>query len=63
MEYINIIVGEYMEDKIKISFYINEKTHYKVKRMALDQKTSASALYNKWIDEGVLKEEKQTTLD
>lgn len=50
-------------DKIKISFYISEKTHYKVKRMALEQRISATALYNKWIDEGVLKEEKQTTLD
>lgn len=50
-------------NKIKISFYISEKTHYKVKRMALEQRISATALYNKWIDEGVLKEEKQTKLD
>lgn len=52
-----------MTNRKKISFYIDEKIHYKVKRLALDQQTTATDLYNKLINEGILKEEKQTTLD
>lgn len=40
----------------RISFNIEEDIHYKVKELALSNRTTATELYTKWIIEGIEKE-------
>ena len=47
----------------KISFNLDEDTHFKVKELALKQRTTATEIYTKWIEEGSKKETEQSTLD
>lgn len=48
-----------MSEKVRISFYIEKNVHLKVKQLALNQETTATALYNKWIKEALKNIEKQ----
>lgn len=50
-------------NKVKINFNIDESIHYQVKRLALDKKTTATALYTEWIKKGLEDETGQQKLD
>ena len=43
----------------KVSFNIDKDLHWKAKQLALDNKTSITELYNKFIKEGIEKLEKE----
>ena len=49
--------------KKKISFNIDEDVHYKVKELALKNRTTVTEIYTKWIKERLEKETNQTRLD
>jgi predicted transcriptional regulator len=49
--------------KKKISFNIDEDVHYKVKELALKNRTTVTEIYTKWIKESLEKETNQTRLD
>jgi hypothetical protein len=39
--------------KKKVTFNLEESTIKKVKQLALDKNTTATALYTKWIEKGI----------
>lgn len=45
--------------KKRINFFIDEDVHLQVKQLALDKKTTATALYTEWIKNGLDKETNQ----
>ena len=47
----------------KISFNLDEDVHFKVKEIALKNRTTATEIYTNWIMEGLKKETEQSTLD
>lgn len=49
--------------KKKISFNIEEDIHFKVRELALKNRTTATEIYSKWIKEGLKKETNQTRLE
>ena len=42
---------------------LDEDLYYQVKQLALDKKTTATALYTKWIMDAIEKETNQTRLN
>ena len=44
--------------KKKVTFNLEESTIKRVKQLALDNNTTATALYTKWIVNGIEKDEK-----
>ena len=47
----------------KISFNLDEDIHFKVKEIALKNRTTATEIYTNWIKEGLEKETKQTRFE
>ena len=47
----------------KISFNLDEDIHFKVKDIALKNRTTATEIYTNWIKEGLEKETKQTRFE
>ena len=52
-----------MVDKIKVNFNLDKDVHLQVKQLALDKKTTATALYTKWTLEGIKRETGQTRFE
>ena len=49
--------------KKRVVFNLDEDVKQRVKQLALDKKTTATALYTKWIMEALEKETNQTRLE
>jgi len=49
--------------KKRVNFNLDEDVYLQVKQLALDKKTTATALYTKWIMEAIEKETGQTRFD
>lgn len=49
--------------KKRVNFNLDEDVHLQVKQLALDKKTTATALYTKWILEAIEKETGQKRFD
>ena len=45
--------------KTRVNFNLDENIHMRVKRLALENRTTATKLYSKWAIEGLEKEEKK----
>ena len=49
--------------KKRVNFNLDEDIYFQVKQLALDKKTTATALYTKWIKEAIERETGQKRFD
>ena len=49
--------------KTKVNFNLDEDLYFQLKQLALNERTTVTALLTKWIIEAVEKETNQTKLD
>lgn len=49
--------------KIKASFLMNQNVHFEAKILAVQMGTTLTALFNRWIEEGLEKELNKTRED